>query len=132
MVSKGEPGKRAGILIVEDEPLVATLIDHVLGELGYQVVGAASSGVEALALAGRAWPQLALVDIRLSGPMDGIEVACALRERFAVPAVFLTGLADPATVERAKRARPAGFLAKPFRPSRVLEAIERALQQRAP
>lgn len=131
MVSKGEPGKRVGILIVEDEPLIATLIGAVLEELGYRVVGAASSGAEALVLAGRFRPRLALVDIRLSGPMDGIETACALREQFGIPAVFLSGLGDPATVERAKRAQPAGFLAKPFRPSRVLDAIERALRQRA-
>jgi DNA-binding NarL/FixJ family response regulator len=131
MVSEGEPGKRAGILIVEDEPLIASLIGAVLAELGYRVVGAASSGAEALALASRSRPSLALVDIRLSGPTDGIEVACALRERFAVPAIFLSGVADPATVERAERARPAGFLAKPFRPSQVFDAIELALQQQA-
>ena len=130
MVSKDDPGKR--LMIVEDEPLVASLIKTVLEALGFHVCGVASSGAEALALAGSTLPHLVLLDIRLAGPADGVDIACALRERFAIPAIFLSGRLDAATIERARHARPLGFLRKPFRPSQVFDAIERALNPPAP
>src|SRR5487761_620552 len=119
------------ILIVEDEALIASYIQDVLEESGFVVAGTASSGVEALTLAGETAPDLALVDIKLAGPMDGIEVALMLRARFGVPSIFLTGLGDPATIERAREAAPLGFLEKPFRPSQVYNALQRALSRTA-
>jgi CheY-like chemotaxis protein len=119
------------ILIVEDEALIATYIREVLEESGFMVAGVASSGIEALTLAAQDRPDLALVDIKLTGPMDGIEVAQLLRARFGVPSIFLTGLADPATFERAREAAPLGFLEKPFRPSQVFNALQRALAHRS-
>jgi two-component system, response regulator PdtaR len=128
VVAAPQSDKRARILVVEDDALVAGYIRTVLDEAGYGVAGTAASGLEALALAARAKPMLALVDIRIAGPIDGIELACALRERFDVPAIFLSGMIDPAVAERAMTARPLGFLHKPFRPSQVFNAIERALK----
>jgi CheY-like chemotaxis protein len=119
--------KPVAILIVEDEPLIASYIWEVLDGAGFTVTGAASSAPEALSLAERDRPQLALVDIRLPGEMDGIELARALRERYAVPAIFLSGIGDAATVARSGVAQPLGFLEKPFRPSQVFNAIARAL-----
>ena len=114
------------ILIVEDEALVASYIEEVLGESGYHVAGIAASGPEALSLAAETRPDLALVDIRLTGPIDGIELACRLRRSFSLPAIFLTGLVDGSTSERAQAAQPLGFLRKPFLPSQVFKAIEEA------
>jgi CheY-like chemotaxis protein len=129
LVAKAGASKSASILIVEDEALVASYIEEVLAESGFRVVGVASSGPEALSLAEETRPQLALVDIRLAGPIDGIELACQLRQKFALPAIFLSGLADDETTRRAVAAEPLGFLRKPFRPSQVFNAIERALRQ---
>jgi CheY-like chemotaxis protein len=74
-------------------------------------------------------PDLALVDIKLAGPMDGIEVAQLMRSRFNVNSIFLSAVADPETMERAKSATPLGFLEKPFRPSQVFNALQRALAE---
>ena len=115
------------ILIVEDEALIASYIEEVLGGSGFRVAGIAASGPEALSLAAENHPSLALVDIRLTGPIDGIELACLLRQRFGLPAIFLSGLADADTTARAQTARPLGFLPKPFLPSQVFNAIQRAL-----
>src|SRR5690349_714099 len=104
------------ILIVEDDPLLSGHICEVLLELGFTVAGRASSGAEALSFVEQKLPTLALVDIRLSGPMDGIELAQLLHERFGVPAIFLSGARDDQTLERARAACPLGFLSKPFRP----------------
>ena len=119
--------KPISILIVEDEALIASYIGEVLGESGFHVAGIAASGHEALSLAAETGPDLALVDIRLTGPIDGIELACQLRERFAVPAIFLSGALDIETTERAQIAHPLGFLPKPFLPSQMFNAIQRAL-----
>ena len=121
--------KPVSILIVEDEALIASYIEEVLGESGFIVAGIAASGPEALSLAAENQPSLALVDIRLTGPIDGIELACLLRQRFALPAIFLSGLADADTTARAKAAQPLGFLPKPFLPSQVFDAIQRALER---
>ncbi len=128
VVSRSAGGKRAGILIVEDDALLASHIRDVLTESGYLISGIASCGPEALLLAVAAPPELALVDIRLPGEMDGVEVALALRARLGVAVIFLTGAADEATVARARTAAPHGFLEKPFRPSQVFNAIERVLK----
>src|SRR6266850_4353264 len=121
--------KPISILIVEDEALIASYIEEVLGESGFHVAGIAASGPEALSLAAENQPLLALVDIRLTGPIDGIELACLLRQKFALPAIFLSGMADDETTRRAQLAEPLGFLRKPFRPSQVFNAIEQALSQ---
>lgn len=127
VVAPPDRSKKISILIVEDEALIASYIKEVLGESGFGVAGIAASGREALSLAAESRPDLALVDIRLTGPIDGIELACRLREEFDVPSIFLSGLVNAETNERARAAQPLGFLAKPFRPSQVFNAIQRAL-----
>jgi two-component system, response regulator PdtaR len=127
VVAPPDRSKPVSILIVEDEALVASYIEQVLGESGFHVAGIAASAPEALSLTAETGPALALVDIRLTGPIDGVELACLLRQKFALPAIFLTGLVDAETTERAQAARPLGFLQKPFLPSQVFKAIEHAL-----
>jgi len=129
VVAGAGASKPTSILIVEDEALVASYIEEVLAESGFRVAGVAASGQEALSLAEETRPRLALVDIKLTGPIDGIELACVLRQKFAIPAIFLSGLADDETTRRAQIAEPLGFLRKPFRPSQVFNAIEQALSQ---
>jgi two-component system, response regulator PdtaR len=115
------------ILVVEDDALLSSHICEVLVELEFVVAGCASSGAEALSFAERNRPALALVDIHISGSMDGIELAQLLRERFGVPSIFLSGIRDDQVIERARAAGPLGFLQKPFRPSQVFDALDRAL-----
>jgi len=115
------------IIIVEDEPLISSYIAHVLNEFAFTVAGCSSSGREAVALADTHRPRLAVVDIQISGAMDGIEVAKTLRDRFGVRVIFLSGVADRETIRRAREACPAEILRKPFLPSELLDAIEKAL-----
>lgn len=125
----GEPVRSlpARILIVDDDPFVASYIEDVLNKSGFTIAGIAASGPEALSLAEEAGATLALVDIRLAGDIDGVELACRLRRQHALPVIFLSGFLDGETVRRARTAEPVGFLAKPFMPSQVFNAIERAL-----
>jgi CheY-like chemotaxis protein len=128
-VAAAQRQRSPSILIVEDEALIAAYIQDVLEESGFTIAGVASSGPEAMSLASAEAPDLALVDIKLAGPMDGIEVAQLMRSRFNVHSIFLSGMCDVATMERAKSAAPLGFLQKPFRPSQVFNALQRALSE---
>lgn len=115
------------ILVVEDERIIAKDIQNRLKRLGYFVPGVVSSGEEGLKAADLMRPDLALIDIRLKGTIDGIELAQQLRDRFEIPVVFLTAYADGPTVERAKKAEPFGYLIKPFDERELQTTIEMAL-----
>ena len=115
------------VLIVEDEEIVAADLANKLGQLGYKVVGTAAEGEEAIEMACSLKPQVVLMDIRLHGPMDGIEAAEAVRRRYDVPVIYLTAHSDPATLERAKISEPFGYILKPFEERELATAIEMAL-----
>jgi signal transduction histidine kinase len=85
--------------------------------------------VQAVQRAGALRPDLVLMDVRLSGTMDGIEAADEIRARFDIPVVFLTAHSDERTLERVKQTRPFGYLLKPFRPRELQTAIEMALYE---
>jgi DNA-binding NtrC family response regulator len=115
------------ILIVEDEQIVAAAIEGHLQQLGYAIVGNAASGDEACEKAFQCQPDLVLMDVRIEGPMDGIEAARRIRERLDIPVVFLTAYSDVGTIERAKIVQPYGYLVKPFEPRDLHTTIEMAL-----
>jgi PAS domain S-box-containing protein len=119
----------ARILIVEDERITAEDLRDILADLGYTVTASVSSGAEAIAQAEETKPDLALMDIRIRGAMDGAETASVLRQRFNIPVVYLTAHADSATVSRAKSAEPLGYVAKPFRETELHASIEIALHK---
>ena len=117
----------SSILIVEDEAIVALDLRLQLQELGYRVVGVAASAEAALALAAQHAPELVLMDVRLQGPMDGIEAAEALQRQQRVPLIFLTSHSDAETVHRAARTGPYGYLTKPYQIKELRAGIEVAL-----
>ena len=117
----------AKILIVDDEVVVAEAIRRQLRSLGYLVVGVVSTGSEAVQLAGEHRPDLVLMDIKLKGPMDGIEAAAAIQSRYAIPVIYLTAFSDEETLERARPTLPLAYLIKPFVSSDLRAAVELAL-----
>ena len=83
----------ARILIVEDEYIVAADLEMKLMRMGYQVIGSAVTGEEAVALADEHRPDIVLMDIQLQGSMDGTEAANAIRARSGTPIIFVTAFA---------------------------------------
>ena len=120
----------ATILVVEDEGLVARDLQSRLISMGYSVPVISASGPDALQKAGRFNPDLALMDIRLRGEMDGVEVAEQMRDQFNVPCVYLTAYTDDDTLRRAKLTEPYGYVVKPFDEQALQTAIEVALYRR--
>jgi PAS domain S-box-containing protein len=117
------------ILVVEDEAIIADDIQATLQALGYVVPRPVASGAAALAAAAASRPRLVLMDVKLQGPMDGIEAARLMRERHGVPVVYLTSHSDEATLARAKASHPYGYLLKPFNDRELRTAIEVALHR---
>jgi PAS domain S-box-containing protein len=117
------------ILVVENEAIVAMDLAAKLRQLGYEVAGTAAEGEAAVALACRLRPHLVLMDIRLEGPMDGIQAAEAIRSQYDVPVVYLTAHSDAATLGRAKLTGPFGYILKPFEERELAIQIEMALYQ---
>jgi two-component system, cell cycle sensor histidine kinase and response regulator CckA len=117
----------ARLLIVEDQRLIALDLQQRVTLLGYTVVALASTGAEAIhqALAHR--PDLVLMDIRLQGPMDGIEATALLRTHLDLPVVYLSASIDERTLARADATHPAGFLHKPVSDQDLQHTLARAL-----
>lgn len=117
----------AKILIVEDEVIIAMALEDSVHDFGYIVAGRATTGQRAIDLAMETSPDLALIDIRLKGDMDGIEAAERIYGRLKIPVIFLTAYSDEETLSRAIRANPYGYLIKPIRPRELYTTIETSI-----
>lgn len=106
---------------------MAATIEGRLRQLGYDVVGVAVSGAEAVVLARETRPDLVLMDVRLPGELDGIAAADLLRSERDVPVVYVTAYSDDETIERATLSGPLGYLVKPFDERDLHAAVEVAL-----
>lgn len=119
----------ARIIVVEDEPVTATDLEHKLTLLGHEVVAWSDTGEDAVAQAAALAPDLVLMDIRLGSGISGIEAARQLRQHSDVPIVFLTAFADQDTVDRACETFPYGYLLKPFTERSLVAAVQVALSR---
>ena len=116
--------KKPAILIVEDERIVAKDLQQTLAGMGYDAYAIASSATEAITRCAEKCPDLVLMDIRIKGRRDGIETAGILRQQFGVPIIYITAHGDDATLERAKKTEPYGYLLKPVKAVELRSAIE--------
>ncbi len=118
------------VLVVEDERLIARDIAMQLQDLGYTPVGPATTGEQAIEMAGQLRPRLVLMDVHLGSVMDGITAAQAIRNQFGIPTVFLSAFDAADSLERAKQVEPAGFLAKPFEEYQLRDVMAAAFKER--
>lgn len=114
------------IIVVDDEQIVALDLRRTLEGLGYIVPAVETEADGAVDAARRLRPDLVLMDIRLRKG-DGVEAAQAITSQFDIPVVFLTAFSDEATLSRAMKAGPFGFLVKPFAERELYSTIEVAL-----
>jgi DNA-binding NarL/FixJ family response regulator len=118
------------ILIVEDEIIIAMDIQNTLKSLGYEMISIAESGESALEVIARDRPDLVLMDIGLSGSMDGIDTATQIQAvEPNLPVMFLTSYSNIRVRERAEKVTHCGYLLKPFSPDLLGEAVIRVLSE---
>src|SRR5688572_16736289 len=118
---------KAGILIVEDSFIVAFHLQKTLESEGYTVISTEASGESALEVLQKQKPDLVLMDIMLSGKLDGIETSRIIQAKYHLPVIYITALTDKETIQRAKITEPYGYLTKPFEDREIFTVIEMAL-----
>ncbi len=115
------------ILVVEDERSSAILLKKLLEKCGYTVVDIVDSGENAVRIAGVLKPDLMLMDITLSGKIDGIEAAEKIFNNYKIPFIYITGGSDEVTFERVKKTMPLAYILKPYNIDMLKATIEMAL-----
>ena len=115
----------ASVLIIEDEPLIALDIEGIVGDLGHDVVGIATTRTEAGELARKTKPGLVLADIQLADGSSGIDAVNDILKGADMPVIFIT--AYPERLLTGERAEPTFLITKPFKPEMVKAVISQAL-----
>lgn len=119
---------KPSILVVEDEVIVAIELREKLRAMGWRVSGLATSGEEALALAGVAPPDVVLMDVTIKGGMDGVETARRLQAFGRIPIVYITAFVrKPAPRRASSRRMPAFWLSKPLVDEELVRTLREAL-----
>lgn len=103
------------ILIVEDDAIIAQLIQHHLIQFGYKVVGIIHNGDRALDAIHNLNPDLVLLDINIEGTKDGIDIAKIIESKYDLPYLFITALSDSLTLNRLHKLNPLAYIVKPFK-----------------
>ena len=122
----GTPPRR--VVIAEDEALIRLDLAEMLREEGYQVVGEAGDGQEAVDLAESLRPDLVIMDVKMPR-RDGIDAAAEIAAKRIAPVVLLTAFSQRDLVEKARDAGAMAYLVKPFSISDLVPAIEVALSR---
>jgi len=117
---------RPRVLVAEDEALIRMDLVELLADEGYDVIGQATDGEAAVALARELQPDLVVMDVKMP-KMDGITAAEQIAEERIAPVVMLTAFSQRDLVERAREAGAMAYVVKPFDASDVVPAIEMAM-----
>lgn len=121
--------KKARILIVEDDMIIAANISLQLSKLGYEVTGIESRGEDAVNHAIENQPDIILMDINLKGKINGIEAASQIQESIDIPLIYLTANSDDASFQKAKETKPYAFITKPFNKLNLERTIELVIEK---
>jgi response regulator NasT len=122
----GAPVRR--VVIAEDEALIRLDLAEMLQEEGYDVVGQAGDGQNAIELAERHRPDLVVLDVKMP-KLDGITAAQRIAEQRIAPVVILTAFSQRDLVDRARDAGAMAYLVKPFNKNDLVPAIEMAVSR---
>lgn len=119
------------ILVVEDELNYQITFEMYLEEMGYDLIEIVDNATDALRLIKATKPDLLLLDIKIKGEMNGIQLAEKIHKTNPVPIIFITAFQDRNTFAKAKEIKPYAYLIKPFSEITLQNAIELAIQNYA-
>ena len=118
------------LLIAEDETIIRLDLRELLERAGFEICAEARDGLEAVELARKELPDLAILDVKMPH-LDGIEAARRILEERPIPIVILTAYGQQELIAKAVEAGVYGYLVKPFRETDLLPAIETARARHA-
>jgi CheY-like chemotaxis protein/DNA-directed RNA polymerase specialized sigma24 family protein len=113
------------VLIIEDEPIIAMDLQHLVTDLGHIVAGNARTRAEAVEMARTSKPGLVLADIHLADGSSGLDAIHDILQSFEIPVIFIT--AYPEALLTGARPEPTFLIAKPFEEDMVRAVISQAL-----
>jgi len=122
------PSSTKRVLVAEDEAIIRLDLAEMLGEAGYEVVGQAGDGEQAVAMALELRPDIVIMDVKMP-VMDGITAAEQIGKERICPVVMLTAFSQTELVERARDAGVMAYVVKPFTASDVTPALDIALSR---
>jgi len=131
MMNIGWDGSMPRILIVEDDTIIASLLEQILTKQGFSISGIASSGEQAIELALRSQTDLLLTNVNLKGSIDGVIAAQVVGAFLKIPVIFISARHQPEYIEKTKVAYPACFITKPFAPEELYANIALATSFRS-
>jgi two-component system cell cycle sensor histidine kinase/response regulator CckA len=112
------------IMVVEDDKIFLRFITQNLEMMNYSVIAVVDSGEEAIEKAIELIPDIILMDINLSGSLNGVQAARVINEYISIPIIYLTANTDEEILEVAKLTGPFGYLHKPLKPNELKSVIE--------
>lgn len=115
------------ILITEDDTVSALLLKKALEKNQHEIIGMADSGEMALEILEHTKADIVMMDINLSGKMDGIRTTEIINERFNIPVVYLTASSDAETLQKVAVTNPSAYVIKPFNIRELNMVIELAI-----
>lgn len=113
------------IFIVEDDQIIASDLEGILTDLGYEVCGISHQPFEAKKKIELLIPDLLLLDINLNSEIDGIDLATLIKN-LNIGIIFISAFTDKKTVDRVKQIQPLGYIIKPFNEKEIAITIELA------
>lgn len=117
------------ILIGEDEVLIAEHLRDIVTSFGYHVVGIGHNKEDIIKLIDKKRPNIALLDIRMKGKNDGVDIGEYILHNYTFPIIYITAHSDKEIVQNALKTKPSGYIIKPFNSMDVYTAIQIALDQ---
>jgi CheY-like chemotaxis protein len=115
------------ILIVEDEFIIAMLIEKQITRLGYNAIAKVTSGDKAIRAVRENECHLVLMDIKIIGELDGIQTMQEIRKFSDIPVIFITGNSDPITQQKAMKTNPVSYIIKPIEMEVLKQALIKAI-----
>ncbi|MEQ8628806.1 response regulator transcription factor [Ekhidna sp.] len=116
---------KLAIYILEDEELYANQLEMLVDELDYDLAGISDNSDVAKSEIEQRKPDLLLMDVKVNGSMNGIDLAASLEH--TAPVIFITSFEDQATFDRAKSTKPYAYITKPFDAENLQRTIELAV-----
>jgi signal transduction histidine kinase len=115
------------ILIVEDDPASAFLLQKALEKNKHEILGIADSGEKALEFLTQNHADIVMMDINLAGELDGIKTTEIINEKYDIPVVYLSASSDAETLNKVVGTNPSAYVIKPFNIRELNMVIELAI-----
>jgi YesN/AraC family two-component response regulator len=114
------------VLIVEDEMIIALMIEQMVKRMGHTVVGKTAKGEKAIEQAHETKPDLILMDIRLQGEMDGVDAISKIQHELDIQVIYITGNTDQKYKNKVESTNYIDFLIKPITQHQLSDSFDLA------